>query len=127
MSETNTEFLRNRLLACVHTDCHGTKREPLGELRQSEWSARFERLMRNRLLVGRFRYARMGDPAKSQYDNLGGMFKRLREYQDSGNTELLADVANLCLIEFECGTHPLKHFSAADDGEHVEPIDWAAA
>ncbi len=93
---------------------------PLSELRHTEWSPRFERLLRNRLLVGAFRYGRMHDPVKTgRFDNIKDAVRRLQEYQRTGNDELLVDAANLCLIEFECGVHPRKHFSSTDDGQHV--------
>jgi hypothetical protein len=92
----------------------------LAELRRTEWSSRFETLMRNRLLMGSFRYGRMPDPAKAgRFDNIRDAVRRLQEYQKTGNDELLVDAANLCLIEFEVGVHPGKHFSASDDGQHT--------
>ena len=124
---TNTEFLRTRLTSGVYADHPGTKRESLESLRCSEWSIDFERLMRNRLLVGRFRYASMADPHRLQYNRIESAIKRLREYQEIGNLELLVDVANLCLLEFVHGDHPSKHFDAKDDGEHVASVDWSAA
>ncbi len=124
---TNTEFMRERLTAGIHADHPGTKRESLESLRLSEWSPEFERLMRNRLLMGRFRYASMADSNRPQYNRIESSIKRLREYQDIGNLELLVDVANLCLLEFVHGDHPSKHFDAKDDGEHVASVDWSAA
>ena len=123
---TNTEYMRARLTAGIHADHPGKKRESLESLRSSEWSPEFERLMRNRLLVGRFRYVRM-DENGDQYNRIGLLIKRLTEYQKSGNLELLVDVANLCLREFVNCQHPSKHFDAKDDGEHVESVDWSAA
>lgn len=96
--------------------------EPLGSLRATEWSREFEDLMRNRLIMGRFRYAPMRSPEKGAYDNVGSAQKRLRLYLETGNVEHLVDVANLCLIEFEHGNHPERHFAASDDGEHVPRI-----
>jgi hypothetical protein len=92
----------------------------LAELRRTEWSPRFETLMRNRLLMGSFRYGRMSDPAKAgKFDNVKDAIRRLQEYQRTGNDEMLVDVANLCLIEFQAGVHPRKNFSATDDGQHT--------
>lgn len=93
---------------------------PLAELRETEWSAEFETLMRNRLLMGRWRYGRIGGAAKPQYDRIASMRKRLLLYEKEGNIETLVDIANLCLLEFVEGTHPNRHFHAVDDGEHVQ-------
>lgn len=124
---TNTEYMRARLTAGINDDRPGTKRASLEELSCSEWSDVFERLMRNRLIVGSFRYASMADPNRPQYNRIDSAIKRLREYKEMGNLELLVDVANLCLLEFVHGDHPSKHFDAKDDGEHVESVDWSAA
>lgn len=90
----------------------------LADLARTEWSHRFERLMRNRLVIGAMRYGLLHAPGKKRWDRVAGMQKRLRQYQDTGNLEYLVDVANLALLEFEEGQHPNKHFGAAQDGDH---------
>lgn len=71
-------------------------------------------------MFGALRYGRIHAEGKLQYDRIASIEKRLRLYKKSGNQEYLVDCANLCLLEFEEGTHPKKHFAAIDDGEHVE-------
>jgi len=93
---------------------------PLSELRRTEWSPEFERLMRNRLVMGAFRYGRLHAEGKPAYDRVSGALKRLELYRQTGNLECLVDVANMMLLEFEEGDHPGRHFRAADDGVHVE-------
>ena len=92
----------------------------LTAVRESEWSVEFETLMRNRLVMGAFRYGLMRRSVKKGYDRIGSAVKRLEEYRRTGNTELLVDAANLCMVEFVTGEHPKKHFKAADGGSHVE-------
>jgi len=92
----------------------------LSELRQTEWVPEFEQYMRNRLLMGAFRYERMHDPTKGDYDILKDCRRRLGLYENDGNLEHLVDVANLCMIEFLHSRHPKKHFTATDDGEHCK-------
>jgi hypothetical protein len=91
----------------------------LAELARTEWSAEFERLMRNRLVMGALRYGRLSAPGKPQYDRIASVIKRLYEYQRSGNQEMLVDAANLCLCEFVEGQHPAKHFQSDESIEHV--------
>lgn len=91
----------------------------LVELQKSEWSFEFEKLMRNRLIMGALRYGRIGAKNKPKYDRVTSMIKRLNKYQETGNKEFLVDVANLCLLEFEECHHPTAHFNSIDDGEHV--------
>lgn len=87
------------------------------QLRQSEWSEAFENLMRNRLVMGALRYAPMVEKRKGtrRWDMVGAMRAKLEKYEETGNTEYLVDMANYCLLEFECGQHPKRHFHALDD------------
>lgn len=92
---------------------------PLSELRKSEWNAHFETLMRNRLIMGAFRYGLFHSEEKGAYDCVGSMYRRILRYHETGNLEYLVDVANLAMIEFTEGRHPNRHFAAIDDGEHT--------
>lgn len=93
---------------------------PLDELRQTEWSSLFEKLMRNRLLIGRFRYGKFGSPDKAKFDNVGSALDRLKRYQCDGNQEHLVDVANLMMVEFEHPSQRSVHWSPMDDGVHAK-------
>lgn len=92
------------------------------ELQSTQWSSRFEKLQRNRLIVGAVRYSTFEEKKDQQhgYDLLGSARQRLDLYETTGNQEHLVDCANLCMIEFECPTHPAPHFTAIDDGIHVQ-------
>lgn len=90
----------------------------MANLERSEWSTEFEKLMRNRLIMGAMRYGKMDRPAPNS-DFVGGAIERLKIYQETGNTECLVDAANLSLMEFERGEHPNKHFKSVDDDIHV--------
>lgn len=76
----------------------------------------FFTLQRNRILMGRFRYGEFDE--KRALDCKDDLERILRAYILTRNTELLVDLANYAWIEFEHGTHPNKHFSPIDDGEH---------
>lgn len=120
---TNTELLRKRLLASVVDAAVGDKCESRASLIRSEWSPTFERLMRNRLLVGRYRYGRMDRDHDTDYDRVTSIMHRMTEYQEHGNLEHLVDIANLCMMEFEHAAHDKAHFEAIDDGIHTERTD----
>lgn len=85
----------------------------------TEWSKTFEQAMRVRLVMGAFRYGRLGDPRKPTYDRTGSIERRLTIYRKTRNKELLVDIANLCLLEF---VEAEGTFVAVDDGEHVQTI-----
>lgn len=113
------KWIRDRLYKQAGLD----ERKPVvsvDELRRTEWDSEFESLMRNRLIMGALRYGRMREKGKPRYDRIGSCIKRLLRYEETGNKELLVDVANLCLLEFVECYHPNAHFEAVDDGEHVK-------
>jgi len=85
---------------------------PLSELRKSEWCEQFEQLMRNRLLVGYYRYGTL--KLKKPHNWIDRAKKQLDRYIKTGNTEYLVDVANFMMAEFVQGSHPNKHFKAMD-------------
>lgn len=117
-----SQHIREHLLRTLGM-VESKQQPPLENLKQSEWSPRFERLMRNRLIIGAMRYGLLHAKGKPKYNRIASMLKRLNLYKETGNDELLVDVANLCLMEFEEGCHPNKHFSAIDECEekgHVE-------
>jgi len=91
----------------------------LKELKELCWSGEFEQLMRNRLIMGAFRYGPLKRQKKGAFDIIPSIHARLQMYVDTGNLEHLVDCANLCLVEFEKGTHPKKHFASIDDGHHT--------
>lgn len=110
------DILRERLL-----DRAGLNTVSIAERYETEWSSQFEKLMRNRLVMGSFRYEPFAAKRDSwNYDTATEAIKRIRRYQEDGNTEHLVDAANMCLLEFEFGKHPKKHFESIDDGEHTQ-------
>jgi hypothetical protein len=93
---------------------------PLPELAATEWSPAFERLMRNRLLMGAIRYGRLGEAGKPAFERIPDIIRRAKKYAEDGNLEHLVDLANLALCEYVEGRHPRRHFASADDGEHTK-------
>ena len=98
----------------------------LDELRETEWSPMFEKLMRNRLLMGALRYGRMGHgnipKGKPVYDRVTSIEKRLGFFKEDKNLEWLVDISNMCLLIFEEKSIPNSHFSSVDDVYHDEII-----
>ena len=106
-------------------ECAIAEREPLTslpELWASEWSPEFERLQRNRLVLGALRYGRLGEREKGSWDRIPAACAALEDYLETGNLENLVDAANLCMLEFVEGVHPRRHFAASDDKQHVHLI-----
>lgn len=114
--KTVFEHIRDHLLAQkgIHPPCNSY----VESLFKSQWSDKFEELMRNRLVMGALRYGEISQNVGKKYARVPDAIRRLNLWQEDGNDEHLVDAANLLLLEFVCGSHPKKHFAADDDGEH---------
>jgi hypothetical protein len=128
--QSNTQWLRQRLYKEAGLTV-SSQRPALSELRQTEWSPEVESLMRNRLLIGAYRYGTLAEKkAKAETGARFGLVQdaitRLEKYLNDGNGEHLIDAMNLTLLEFEIQRHleskkssfknPKWHFQAGDDG-----------
>jgi len=112
-------ILRSRLLAQAGL-LNGTPRfssADFAKLSDSEWSPEFERLMRNRMIMGALRYSTLAvkKVQRGKWDLVGSVKTKIKLYEATGNTEYLVDIANYCLLVFECDDHPKRHFHALDD------------
>lgn len=117
--KTVTQHIRDHLL--LNAGVVSTNKLPdLDSLRQTEWSPKFELLMKDGLLMGAFRYGLLKAPGKKQFNRMKDVRDRSKLYEQTGNMEYLVDMANMCLLEFEEGIHPNKHFRRTDDGYHTE-------
>ena len=84
---------------------------------ESQLSSKFVELMDNRMMMGALRYGPIDgaqNPGRQHGWNVQNALKRANEYLKSGNAELLVDVANFCMCEFEQQSHPKYHFEAKD-------------
>lgn len=96
------------------------KMPSLDELIATETNDTFMQLMRNRLVMGAFRYGRMKDKEKGEYKLLESLKRKLNMYQQTGNLEYLVDAANYLLLEFTYPHVDNPHFNATDDIDHCE-------
>ena len=119
--KTGQEFLRERWCEVAGVAPPGPMPD-LEELRKSEWSEEFERLCRNRMVMGAFRYGRLGAPCKPQWDRVTAVRRHMDAYEADGNLEHLVDVANMVMLEFVEGRHPRRHFRSMDDKPENERV-----
>ncbi len=82
-------------------------------IHKQECSDGFTQMMDNRLVMGYLRYGPMQSSKPLFYDT-NKVRERLKQYEETGNTELLIDAANYCRCEFRRSAHPKKHFHAID-------------
>ena len=125
MTEPNCSYCGKTVTQCIRQHLRTTLDRSMPDLevlRKTEWSSDFEQCMRNRLIMGSFRYGRFCDANKWTYDILAGIEKKLAAYRESGNTEHLVDIANYALLEFHHPSHPEAHFQAEDDHLHCPKV-----
>jgi hypothetical protein len=115
-----SEHLRDSAL----TNCkvNGDQQDKtLDSLRRSQWSLKFETLMRNRLIVGALRYGLLHEEGKPQYNRIQAILDRTLLYKKTNNKEFLVDIANMCLLEFEEGE---GYFMSTEDTPKVKATYW---
>ncbi len=121
MIQTVSQHLRIHLLESLGMIAPGVRLPGLDVLRTTEWCPEFVMLMQNRLIMGAFRYGRFDSPEKWRYDFIGGLKKKIAQYEATGNMEHLVDMSNYPLLEFVRPSHPNAHWKATDDHTHCPP------
>jgi len=94
----------------------------LEELKESEWCPEFEQGMRDRLVMGAFRYGLMARQDYSNYNLIKEAKGRLSRYSEDNNLEHLMDAANMCLLSYVHGQRQGQTVNSVDDGKHSERI-----
>jgi hypothetical protein len=80
----------------------------------SEFSEQFVSFMKNRMALSFYKYGPVARAFPSKVDAIQTLKLHLEKYEESGNTELLVDLANYAMIEFMHPRHPHAHFQARD-------------
>ncbi len=88
-------------------------------LKNTEWVPEFERLMRNRLIIGAIRYQTFEEKnilskGRQFFDVIRYAKDKLDIYLKTGNLEGLVDAANLCMIEFDTPSHSNPHLETIE-------------
>lgn len=115
--KTVTEHLREHALLTAGYFVP-RKMPPPESLRETEWFPEFEQLMRNRLLMGAFRYGLLAKKGEQGYRMFDYLKSKVALYEQTGNLECLVDIANMAGLEFLYPTHPQAHWVAQDDSSH---------
>lgn len=112
-----SEHIRRHLLKSFGM-CESVPVPSLESLRETEWDQEFERLMRNRLIMGAFRYGLLKDKHTHGYLLLDGMLRLIEQYRKTGNLEFMVDLANYALLEYVAQRGAGGAFVSVDDGDH---------
>lgn len=97
----------------------------LDEMEALQWGEEWQYilfLMKNRMIMGGYRYGPTPLQKPREFDNIVDIKRRLDLYEIDGNMEHLVDAANITIIECLKKSHPNFHFNPTDDGVHAERI-----
>jgi hypothetical protein len=85
---------------------------------QSEYSDDFDNKRKNMMVMSYYKYGPVSENYKTEktIDAIGSLKKRLEKYEETGNTEFLADIANFAMIEFMYPQHDKAHYRPTDNG-----------
>lgn len=116
------DIMRERLEAMAGILPPPKSKLDFASLQKTQWSDEFEKLMRNRMIMGGIRYGSLPSQrlGKRKYDDLGTLKAKITLYEKTRNKELLVDAANYLMIIFELDNHPLAHFNSTDDQHHAK-------
>lgn len=84
----------------------------------TEYSEWFDEIRKNMMVVSYYKYGPLAENYKQEkcLDAIGNLKKRLEKYEETGNTEFLADIANFAMIEFMYPQHPKAFYKPTDTG-----------
>jgi transcriptional regulator of heat shock response len=128
--KTSHDILRDRLLRNVTAQEHWQKADAehrdMSAMSEMQWDSNewqyILSLMKNRMIMGGYRYGPTKLQKPREFDNIADIKRRLELYEKEGNMEHLVDAANITIIECLKKSHPNFHFSPTDDGVHAERI-----
>lgn len=88
--------------------------EEYAKILSTEYSEEFDKIRKRMMVMSYYKYGPLKENADNMaYDFLGTLKKRLRAYENTKNTEFLADIANYCMMLF---MYP-------EEGAHYTPTD----
>lgn len=96
------------------------------EILAQEFSEEFIEKMQQRVVVGTMRYGPSEQNVKIK-SGLTWLKERLEEYEATGNTEVLPDIANFAMIEFKFPSHPTAHFDNSERVRDEKVRDWTVS
>ena len=86
------------------------------EIMSSEYSEAFDDIRKKMMVTSFYKYGPLEVNYKKEktIKAIGSLEKRLAAYKETGNTELLADIANFAMIEFMYPQHPKAFYKPTD-------------
>lgn len=83
----------------------------------TEYSFEFDKIRQNAMIMSFHQYGALRLNYPDNVDAIESLKMRLEKYDQTGNREFLADVANMAMIEFMYPKHPKAHYRSTDNNE----------
>lgn len=104
--------------------------EEISDILKADYSSRFDEIRKNLVLQSHFKYGKASrNFSTGNVDALGCMKKCLAKFEETGNTEYLADLANYCMFRYmwpqgkEYFKHTDSNESAGIEGISVKEME----
>ena len=87
-----------------------------GPILDSEYSTNFDELRKKMMVMSYYKYGPVSANYKTEktIQAIASLKRRLEMYENTGNTEFLADIANFAMIEFMYPQHPKAFYKPTD-------------
>ena len=83
-----------------------------------DYSLVFDKKSKNAMLMSHYKYGWVKDNYSTGIVNaIHELKKRLKEYEETGNTEKLVDAKNFAMCEFMYPQHPNAHYKGTDSDQ----------
>ena len=105
-------------MGCRYDGTDYPEKDPIQEILKTEYSENFDNIRKNMMCLSFYKYGALQDNYKKEktIDAVGSLKKRLSKYEETGNTEFLADIANFAMIEFMYPQHKDAFYKPTDSG-----------
>lgn len=87
------------------------------EILKTEYCPEFDEIRKKQMATSYFKYGPVAQNYPQNVDAIASAKLRIEKYEQTGNTEYLADAANELMIEFMRSSHPKAHYAPSDSGE----------
>lgn len=89
----------------------------INEILGTEYSFKFDDVRKNMMVVSYHKYGEAKINYPQNISAIESLKKRLKQYEATGNTEFLADIANFAMLEFMYPEHKDAYYKATDSKE----------
>lgn len=84
---------------------------------KTEYCPEFDEIRKKQMATSYFKYGPVAQNYPQNVDAIASAKLRIEKYEQTGNTEFLADAANELMIEFMRPRNPKAHYTPSDSDE----------